>query len=151
MDVTPAPNVRWITVEHDRGDRFSVDIRDHRLVIDQPIPDGGGDEGPTPTELFVASLASCVAFYARRALHDETLPSGALRVGVGYTMSTDRPARVSTISLVVDLPRGLSAPRIAAVERAVSHCTVHNSIVTAPVIDIAVRPAEVGAQVGRRS
>jgi putative redox protein len=33
---------------------------------------GGGDVGPTPTELFVAGLASCVAFYARRYLrrHD---------------------------------------------------------------------------------
>ena len=63
MDETlsPAPFTN-ITVQHEDGDRFQVLVRGHRLVIDQPVADGGTDAGPTPTELFVAGLASCVGF-----------------------------------------------------------------------------------------
>ncbi len=47
-----------IEVRHRGGDRFMVGIRGHELTVDQPIRDGGSDEGPTPTELFVAGLSS---------------------------------------------------------------------------------------------
>jgi uncharacterized OsmC-like protein len=37
------------------------------VLVHQPMADGGQD-GATPTELLVASLASCIAFYAGRCL-----------------------------------------------------------------------------------
>jgi putative redox protein len=47
-----------------------IDIRDHRLVVDEPRSRGGDDDGPTPQELLAASLASCAAItiemYAKR-------------------------------------------------------------------------------------
>jgi uncharacterized OsmC-like protein len=46
------------------GDRFVLEVRGHQLYVDQPREAGGSDAGPTPTELFVASLAGCVGFYA---------------------------------------------------------------------------------------
>ena len=55
--------------------------------------------GPTPTELFVASLASCVAFYAGRYLTRHGLSREGLGVSVAYEMATDRPARVANIWL----------------------------------------------------
>jgi len=55
-----------LRVRHVDGDRFTVDVRGHSLTVDQPVGDGGTDTAPTSTELFVAGLASCVAFYDRR-------------------------------------------------------------------------------------
>jgi putative redox protein len=49
-----------IFVRHEQGDRFTISVRGHDITIDQPLGDGGDDEGPTPSELFVASLAGCV-------------------------------------------------------------------------------------------
>jgi hypothetical protein len=46
------------------GDRFAIDARGHTITVDQPADVGGADTAPTPTELFVASLAGCVGFYA---------------------------------------------------------------------------------------
>ena len=51
-----------LSVTHQTGDRFQLQVRGHRLTCDQPSADGGDDQGPTPTELFVGSLAACVAF-----------------------------------------------------------------------------------------
>lgn len=48
------------------GARFDVTSGNHTLVTDQPVKDGGGDAGMSPVELFVGSLASCVAYFAGR-------------------------------------------------------------------------------------
>ena len=50
------------------GEAYEVMVRGHRVLVDQSGDHGGTDDGPTPTELFVASLAACVAFCAGRYL-----------------------------------------------------------------------------------
>jgi hypothetical protein len=39
-----------MTVRYLDGDRFTIGVRDHVLTIDQPIPSGDADTGPSPTE-----------------------------------------------------------------------------------------------------
>ena len=110
------------------GEVYEVTVRGHRLVVDQPADVGGQDSAPTPTELFVASLASCVAFYAGRFLTRHGYSRDGLAVSAEYEMASDRPARVSSISLRVRVPAGLPPQRQAALRAVVSHCTVHNSL-----------------------
>ena len=66
------------------GDAFEVRVRGHRFVVDQPLEAGGQDTGPTPTELFVASVAACVAHYARSYLRRHHLPTQGLRVRADF-------------------------------------------------------------------
>jgi uncharacterized OsmC-like protein len=125
-----------LSVTHQSTDRFELQVRGHRLVCDQPPADGGTDQGPTPTELFVASLAACVGFYARRFLARHHLEATGLRVEAAYTMSADRPARVTTITLRLLLPRPLAENRRRALLAVVDHCTVHNSLRTPPEVRV---------------
>ena len=50
--------------------RVKVSTRGHGVVIDEPEDNGGENAGPTPREMFLGSLGSCVAItllmYARR-------------------------------------------------------------------------------------
>ena len=84
-----------MTVRHVEGDRFTLGIRDHDVVVDQPVNDGGTDAGPTPTELFVGGLASCVAFYAGRFLARHGIEREGLSVACDWAMADERPNRVS--------------------------------------------------------
>ena len=118
------------------GEVYEVTVRGHRLVVDQPADVGGQDSAPTPTELFVASLASCVAFYAGRFLTRHGYSRDGLAVSAEYEMASDRPARVSSISLRVRVPAGLPPQRRAALRAVVSHCTVHNSLASPPSVTI---------------
>jgi uncharacterized OsmC-like protein len=127
-------------IEHEGGDRYRVRVRGHELVVDQPVEDGGEDAGPTPTELFVAGLASCVAFYAGRFLRRHGLPTEGLAVDCSFNFAEDRPARVGEISVAVHLPEGFPEERRAALRAVVEHCTVHNSLRQPPEVGIALEP-----------
>lgn len=126
-----------MTVRHLDGDRFDIAIRGHRLTVDQPTTAGGDDTAPTPTELFVAGLASCVGFYARRYLTRHGLPTEGLAVRTSYELG-GRPARVTNVTLEVELPGGVPADRHDALLAVASHCTVHNTLEEPPDVAIAL-------------
>lgn len=123
-----------ITVSYEGGDRLRIDVRGHAVVADQPIEDGGEDGGPTPTELFVASLAACVMHYAQRFLRRHGLPTDGLRVSCDYALA-EGPHRVGSIDIEVDAP-GLVEARRHAFSRVIEHCTVHTTITHEPAINI---------------
>ena len=126
-----------LTVRHLGDDRFAIDVRGHTLMVDQPIEAGGADTAPTPTELFVAGLASCVAFYARRYLARHRISPAGLAVSVSYEIG-GRPTRVEQIRVVVTPPAGLPPERRAAFLAVASHCTVHNTLTEPANIEIAL-------------
>jgi putative redox protein len=128
--------VTTITARHVNGDRFTVSVRDHLFAVDQPVADGGEDTAPTPTELFVAGLVSCVGFYAGRYLARHNLPVEGLCVTGDYEI-TSRPARVGSIRIDITLPEGVPDNRRDALLAVASHCTVHNSLATPPEVTVA--------------
>jgi putative redox protein len=131
-----------MTVWHLNGDRFAIGVRDHMLTVDQPLADGGEDTAPTPTELLVASLASCVAFYARRYLARHHLPTAGLIVTADYTLEP-RPARVADIRVDIQVPDGIPAGRLDALLAVASHCTVHNTLADPPTVTVTLAGAPV--------
>jgi putative redox protein len=66
------------------GYETEIEIREHRLTVDEPQDKGGADQGPAPTELLAASLASCTAItllmYAGRKEWD----LGGIEVAVDF-------------------------------------------------------------------
>ena len=116
-----------ITVSHVAGEHFAVDIRGHRLAVDQPnaVPDR--EAGPTPLELFVAGLASCTAHAAQLVLA-RVDPAASVTATCEYAMSQTSPWRVESVHVVLVLPDGLSPERLASIRRAADQCTVHQSL-----------------------
>jgi putative redox protein len=134
-----AGDAQGMDVRFVAGEAYEVTVRGHRLMVDQPADAGGQDSAPTPTELFVASLATCVAFYAGRFLTRHGYSRDGLAMSVGYEMASDRPARVGDIRLTLRVPAGLPPERWAALRAVVSHCTVHNSLASPPSVTIDLR------------
>ncbi|QNE74346.1 OsmC family peroxiredoxin [Streptomyces finlayi] len=134
------PDVHRFEVTHVEGDVYAADIRGHRFQVDQPVEAGGTDSAPTPTELFAASLATCVAFYAGRFLRRHDLDQAGLRVRTEFTMATDRPARVASMRVTIVPPPGLPEKRRAALFAVASACTIHNTLHQPPEISVELAP-----------
>jgi putative redox protein len=124
-----------LTVQHLGGDRFAIEIRGHTITVDQPIDAGGTDAAPTPTELFIAGLASCVAFYARRYLARHQIAGDGLRVSADFDIG-GQPTRVTRIRILITPPHDLPPQRRDAFLAVASHCTVHNTLSDPAPVDI---------------
>src|SRR5690242_10351173 len=125
-----------IEITRHSGVRLHATVGGHEIVFDQPRSSGGTDAGPTPTDAFVASLAACVAYYAVRYLERHGHTAEGLRVSAEFEMA-EHPSRVGRIAIEVRCPTALSLAESTALRAVVEHCTVHNTIVAAPRIDIA--------------
>ncbi len=126
-----------VLVRHLGDDRFAIDVRRHTITVDQPTGDGGEDTAPTPTELFVAGLASCVAFYARRYCARHGIDPAGLEVATDYRIG-GRPAKVDQIVIRITPPAALPAARRDAFLAVASHCTVHNTLADPPTVQTAL-------------
>jgi uncharacterized OsmC-like protein len=125
-----------ICVTHLAGTRYCVTIGPHAMTVDQPQSAGGDNQGPTPLELFAASLIACTAHYAGSYLARRGIPTEGLVVKGDFTTATDSPARVVDMSVSLTPPPGLPAPRQAALLAVASHCTVHNTLRQPPTVSI---------------
>lgn len=135
-----------IDVTYVRGDQLRIEVRGHEVVTDQPVEDGGDDIAPTPTELFVASLAACVGYYAERFLRRNGLSTDGMSVTADYSWA-ENPHRVGAIDLHVDAP-GLTAARRAAFSSVIEHCTVHNTLHHPPEVHMQVAAEKTPAALG---
>ncbi|SDH55468.1 Uncharacterized OsmC-related protein [Lentzea fradiae] len=131
--MTPAPKQR-LTVQHVRGDEFMLRLRAHELHTDQPE----SDRALSPVELFVASLATCVAHYTGTFLRRHELSHDGHTVTAEYEMAADRPARVARIRITVHVGVALTPQQEAAVQAVANHCTVHNTLRRPPEIEIRI-------------
>ena len=127
-----------VDVDHIDGDAYEIRIRGHRVTVDQPVDAGGTDKAPTPTELFAASLAACVAYYAGRHLVRHGLERDGLQVHAEYDLATDRPVRIAAIRVSVRPPDGFPAERLPALTAVASHCTLHNTLTHPPEVTVTV-------------
>ncbi|MEU5878690.1 OsmC family protein [Spirillospora sp. NPDC047279] len=125
-----------IKVIHRQADSFAILVRDHVVHVDQPYSAGGQDAGPTPVELFVGSLASCAAHYGHRHLERLGLPAEGLEVTAEYTMSAARPNRVARVGLLARPPAGVPVVELDGLRAAMEQCTVHNSLIRPPQLDV---------------
>src|SRR5260370_41955447 len=127
---------REIVATYEGADRFEVAVGPHRVTVDQPVDAGGDDAGPTPTELFVASLASCMGFFAQRFLRRNGVDPAGLELRARIT-TAERPHRVGAIVVEVTLPP-IEDPRADALRRAVERCTVHHSLRMPPEVEVSI-------------
>jgi putative redox protein len=130
-----------IQVEHLGGVQFEIKARQHLIVSDQPVENGGFDEGMTPPELFLASLGSCAGFYAAQYLKKNKLATEGTIVRVSAEKAKD-PARMDNFRIEVEVPGELNDKDRQGVEESIHHCLIHNTLLHPPKILLDVKAVE---------
>ena len=129
-----------VTVEHLGAVQFEIKARQHTLISDQPVENKGFDEGMTPPELLLASLASCAAFYAV----DYLVRNNIAREGVKARVTCEKvkgPFRLDNFKIEVDVPGDLSETDAKGVEDAVHRCLIHNTLLNPPKMEVEIKAA----------
>lgn len=124
-----------LRVVHLDGAKFEVQARSHTIVCDQPQNNGGADAGMTPPELLLASLGSCAAFYAMQYLRTRKLAECGVEVKV-TAEKLKQPGRLGNFKIQVVSPVELTEEQTEGLVRSVHHCTIHNTLLSPPTIEI---------------
>jgi len=125
-----------VTIDHLGAVQFEIKARHHTIACDQPLENGGFDEGMTPPELLLASLGSCAAYYAAQYLRKYHLATDGTRVRITADKVKDPAARIDNFRIEIETPVELTDQHRAGVERSVHHCLIHNTLLHPPQITI---------------
>jgi putative redox protein len=114
-----------------KGYEHEIEIREHRLIADEPEENGGGDQGPTPTELLAASLASCTAITIEMYADRKGWELGEVEVAADFTEATaDTPAK---FKVDIRSPAQLSDDQRDRILTIAHKCPVHRALMGADV------------------
>jgi putative redox protein len=109
-----------------KGFTHELEVRDHKLISDEPKEDGGDDAGPSPQELLAASLASCTAITMEMYAQRKGWNTDGLEVDVDYTPA-DRgsPTR---FELIMRMPAHLSEEQVEKLRVIAAKCPIHRTL-----------------------
>lgn len=112
----------------------TLTIRNHTLVVDGSVPEGGTDSGPTPHDLYDAALGACKAltllWYARR----KGMPVEDVRTVIERDDSQER-AGTYRLAARLQVSGDLSDAQIKELETVAHKCPVHK-LMTAVTTEI---------------
>jgi putative redox protein len=114
-----------------KGYEHEIEIREHRLISDEPEGTGGRDQGPSPTELLAGALASCTAITIEIYADRKEWDLGDIEVAAEFTKGTaDHPpkARVD-----IRIPVELSDDQSDRILKIAHKCPVHRALLGSDV------------------
>jgi len=136
----------------EKGYRSTIVSGDHELIADEPKEMGGGDEGPGPYDLLLASLGACkvmtLRMYADR--------KGWFLGSVNVTLKHDRihakdcedcetgSGKVDQISVEIELLGDLSDEQRERLLEIADKCPVHRTLMSEIKVRSSLKTPEAG-------
>lgn len=130
-------STRSVEATWENGLRCVVQAGRFGLTVDEPTSAGGTDQGPQPTELLLASIASCLTLAVAYSAAKRGVDLAGLRVAVTGTYDGPRFSAIS-VRVAAAQPTGTDLQRLVQLAERV--CYVTNTLRNAPEIDIVTEP-----------
>ena len=124
-----------VTVSFPGGVAVDATYKGHTVRTDQPLDAGGADSAMSPFDLFFASIATCMGFYALRFCQQRDIPTDGLRLTLD-PIRDEEQKRVTVVRVALELPPGFPEKYRAAIERAVDQCAVKKHILDPPKFEL---------------
>ena len=126
-----------VTVSFPGGVAVDATYKGHTVRTDQPVQSGGYGSAMSPFDLFFASMASCMGFYALRFCQERSLPTEGLHLTL-EPIRDEELKRTTLVRVALDLPHGFPEKYRSAIERAVDHCAVKKLLADPPRFELTV-------------
>lgn len=117
------------------GQLAEARFEDFTVLTDQPKAEGGQGLAPWPFALFLASLATCAAFYARGFCQARHINHGDMRL-ILRTFSDEAGKRLERVEMELKLPEGFPEKYEKAILRVANQCAVKKTIFDPPEITL---------------
>lgn len=105
----------------------------HSLVLDEPVADGGANEGPSPTRTLAAALAACTAITAEMYGNRKGWELGALEVEVDIEYDGPTP---SAFDVTLRCDADLDDEQLDRLLKVAGKCPVHRLLAQETTVKI---------------
>ncbi len=123
------------------GAAVDAHFKGHTVRTDQPPKAGGGDTGPAPFDLFLASIGTCAGYYAARFCELKGIDPCKLSIRLETARDQERK-RIAKIRVEIELPPDFPAKYRKAIVRAADQCAVKRHILEPPELEVVTSHAE---------
>jgi uncharacterized OsmC-like protein len=118
------------------GYRTDITVQQHTLIADEPVQDGGTDQGPTPYDFIAGALGACTAITLRMYADRKGWPLRGVVVHLRHGRSygeDDRncenaPVRMDQIDRAIELHGDLSDEQRTRLLQIADKCPVHRTL-----------------------
>ena len=117
-----------IDVSFSKGAQITASFNDFSIHYDQSVSSGGEGRYPNPFEHFLASLASCSAYYAKAYCDARNIPINGMELRAVFSRLDEPP----TYAIELKLPEGFPEKEREGIQRAVDKCAVKKMVLNPP-------------------
>jgi len=109
--------------------------RGHLIRTDQPLDNGGENLGPTPFDLYLASIGTCAGVYVKSFCDNRRISTDNIRIiqNTEFDLDTGLPVN---ITIDIQLPADFPEKYINSVISVAELCKVKKSISKPPVFNV---------------
>lgn len=122
-------------ITFDGGKIITAHTHGHAIKTDQPFDNGGENSGPSPFDLYLASIGTCTGVYVKTFCDNRKIPTDKIKIiqKATYSKETGLPVNITLdINLPDDFPEKYRLALISVAEL----CKVKKSIVNPPEFNI---------------
>ena len=126
-----------IKISFEDGLKVNAITNEFVIKTDQPKEIGGDASAPDPFTLFLSSIGTCAGYYALKFCQTRNI----LMEGIELNLSNDfnqEKKRAENIKINFTLPESFPKKYHKALLKSVDQCTVKNTILFGPNIDIGI-------------
>ena len=117
------------------GKKVNAIYKGFTIETDQPEREGGDGLAPSPFDLFLASIGTCMGFYALSFCQERSISTQGLKLQLGVERNPET-GLIGRISVEIRLSPEFPAKYREAVRRAVELCTVKKHLQSPPIFEI---------------
>jgi len=136
--------IRTANVSLTEGLKVSIDASGHLLIADEPEDKGGTNEGPTPTQYFLAGIGACTAMTLRMYANVKKWDLGKVDIEVCQQWVTrdewpEFPAdeerdRVPRITRKIRVSGAFDEKQMERLKYIANRCPVHRVVTENPYV-----------------
>ena len=115
------------------GKKVTAHYDGFEIATDQGVDSGGEGAAPEPFDYFLASLATCAAYYVMKFCEGRSIPTDGITVHQRWERNEEKK-RLERISIRIEVPPEFPAKYHKALVRAADSCTVKKTLADPPEI-----------------
>jgi uncharacterized OsmC-like protein len=115
--------------------QVAASVGDFSVITDQPEASGGDHEAPSPSDLFLTSIATCAGYFALKFCQAREIDTSTMRLTMSYGWDEELK-RWPKLSIELHLPDDFPARYKKAIIKAMDQCVVKKHILQPPEFEI---------------